>query len=135
MWISAVCAGTLPSSWALPGAFPALFTLALWDTLLNGHLPASWGQNGSFTALKNLQLASMGLTGSLPAQWGGPKAWQGLQNLSILNSSITGGHAMMSSQSARRVATVSLSPKNEYQGRWFELCVTRRHMSSYDYIE
>ena len=112
----AMCAGTLPSAWALPGAFPALSYLALLNTHLAGYLPASWGQNGSFTALNKLKLASMGLTGSLPAEWGGPTAWQGLQYLSILNSSITGGHAMMPSQSARRVATVSLSPKSLYQG-------------------
>ena len=35
---------------------------------------------------------------------------------------------MMPSQSACRVATVSLSPKNVYQGQQFESSVTCRHV-------
>ena len=39
-------AGTLPESWADPGAFPALTSLTLDLSNVSGTLPPSWGSNG-----------------------------------------------------------------------------------------
>ena len=63
--------GTLPSSWADNGAFPALRALYLnrnWR--LNGSLPEAWGANAnSLNKLEVLVLQGCNLTGNLPISW------------------------------------------------------------------
>lgn len=64
-------AGSLPSPWATPGAFPSLAALNISANNLSGPLPPEWGTAGSaFGRLQTLALQENGLEGYLPDEWG-----------------------------------------------------------------
>ena len=39
--------GTIPASWGIPGAFPALSLLRIDSNALTGSLPGAWGGSGN----------------------------------------------------------------------------------------
>jgi len=87
--------GTVPKTWAQPGAFPNLSVLVFKDVPLTGTLPPCWGSNGSFPVLDTLQLGSDSpsatpFSGTLPPEWGSATHWQNLTVLLLTNCSITG---------------------------------------------
>ncbi len=59
--------GTLPESWASPGAFPNVQEMILYNSSIGGGVPASWGSPGGFPKLQRLNLGSSSLQGSIPA--------------------------------------------------------------------
>lgn len=73
--------GSLPDSWAEPGAFPRLNLLTIASGGLNGTLPAAWGRVGAWPALQKLYLEGNQLQGQLPPEWGTPGAFPKLQLL------------------------------------------------------
>lgn len=63
--------GSLPVSWAAPGAFPTLEALNISANNLSGSLPPEWGANGTgLFRLQRLDLQQNGLEGYLPDLWG-----------------------------------------------------------------
>lgn len=91
-------AGTVPQTWAQPGAFPNLSVLVFMNVPLTGTLPPYWGSNGSFPVLGTLQLGSDSpsatpFSGTLPPEWGSTTHWQSLTVLHLANCSITGEKA------------------------------------------
>jgi hypothetical protein len=93
LWL--VLAGTVPQTWAQPGAFASLSVLSIMDVPLTGTLPLYWGSNGSFPVLDTLQLGSDSpsatpFSGTLPPEWGSATHWQNLTVLLLTNCSITG---------------------------------------------
>ena len=82
--------GTIPVTWALPGAFPSLQDFQIESTQVSGTLPPSWGANGSFPALILLELDSSPLTGTLPAEWADGAAFSFLIGLSLTNCKFSG---------------------------------------------
>lgn len=88
MWAS-VFAGTLPSSWSNPEAFPSLITLTLFNMALTGSLPASWAGKGLFPSLGSMALGAdpagrLGcITGPMPAEWATPFSFQLLEILAL----------------------------------------------------
>lgn len=85
--------GTIPSTWAAAGAFPALLVLQVTGAPIHGTLPVSWGSNGSFQSLEDLEVN--GLSGNLPPEWGTPTAFQQLSVLALLNCNLTGMTAVL----------------------------------------
>ena len=66
-----MCPGTLPESWAAPGALSALLVLVMSNNNLSGPLPPSWGANStSLGKLLRLDARQNALTGYLPDVWG-----------------------------------------------------------------
>ena len=116
---AAVFAGTLPSSWSNPGAFPSLITLTLFDMALTGSLPASWADNGSFPSLGSMGLGAdragrLGcISGPMPADWASPFAFQLLEILA-LRTCFASKHGTISNSlttlGAARVLTYSFHP-------------------------
>ena len=90
-------AGTVPQTWAQPGAFPNLSVLVIMDVPLTGTLPPHWGSNGSFPVLGVLELGSDSpgapFSGTLPPEWGSATHWQSLRVLHLTDCSVTGDPA------------------------------------------
>ena len=59
--------GTLPESWADPGAFPNLREMVISNTSVSGTIPANWGFPRYFPYLQLLNLGSSNLKGNIPA--------------------------------------------------------------------
>ena len=58
--------GTLPDSWAGPGAFPKLLILNAEGTHIKGTIPESWTLPRAFPQLQVLALTTTGLHGPVP---------------------------------------------------------------------
>lgn len=59
-------AGTLPTSWADNGSFPALTALGIeGGTKMSGILPPEWGSPAAFQQLQYLYIVACTVTGTL----------------------------------------------------------------------
>ncbi len=85
-----ICVGTIPSAWGEAGSFPALSSLKLGGSFLNGSLLTTWGSNGTLSDLVLLELANSNFSGTLPPEWGASNVFQDLSMLTLTNCSISG---------------------------------------------
>ena len=84
-------AGPVPDAWGNPGAFLRLKYLALSYTYISGTLPDSWALVGRFPNLEVLVMSNNSMTGSIPVSWGSPTAFPSLSVLSLGNNALQGG--------------------------------------------